>query len=56
MITEPEQAAAILADSQADAILMGRELMRHPSWPLDAAKALGADVRVPPQYRRAYAR
>jgi 2,4-dienoyl-CoA reductase-like NADH-dependent reductase (Old Yellow Enzyme family) len=56
MITEPEQAAAILADSQADAILMGRELMRHPTWPLDAAKALGADVRVPPQYRRAYAR
>ncbi|WP_194896752.1 NADH:flavin oxidoreductase/NADH oxidase [Catenulispora pinisilvae] len=56
MITEPDQAAKILADSEADAILMGRELLRRPSWPLDAAKALGGEVRVPPQYRRAYPR
>jgi 2,4-dienoyl-CoA reductase-like NADH-dependent reductase (Old Yellow Enzyme family) len=54
MITEPEQAEKILADSEADAILMGRELLRHPSWPLDAAKALGGEVRIPPQYQRAY--
>jgi 2,4-dienoyl-CoA reductase-like NADH-dependent reductase (Old Yellow Enzyme family) len=54
MITEPEQAAKILANSEADAILMGRELLRHPTWPLDAAKALGGDVSVPPQYQRAY--
>jgi len=56
MITEPDQAAKILANCEADAILMGRELIRHPSWPLDAAKALGGEVRVPPQYHRAYAR
>jgi 2,4-dienoyl-CoA reductase-like NADH-dependent reductase (Old Yellow Enzyme family) len=56
MITEPVQAAKILANSEADAILMGRELLRHPSWPLDAAKALGGEVRVPPQYHRAYPR
>ncbi|MEW1860643.1 NADH:flavin oxidoreductase/NADH oxidase [Streptomyces sp. NPDC088194] len=54
MITEPDQAAKILANSEADAILIGRELLRHPTWPLDAAKALGAEVRIPPQYRRAY--
>lgn len=54
MITEPDQAAKILASSEADAILIGRELPRHPSWPLDAAKELGAEVRIPPQDRRAY--
>jgi 2,4-dienoyl-CoA reductase-like NADH-dependent reductase (Old Yellow Enzyme family) len=56
MITEPDQAATILANSEADAILMGRELLRHPSWPLDAARTLGAEVQVPPQYQRAYSR
>jgi 2,4-dienoyl-CoA reductase-like NADH-dependent reductase (Old Yellow Enzyme family) len=56
MITEPDQAAKILANAEADAILMGRELLRHPTWPLDAAKALGGDVRIPPQYLRAYPR
>jgi 2,4-dienoyl-CoA reductase-like NADH-dependent reductase (Old Yellow Enzyme family) len=54
MITEPGQAAKILANSEADAILMGRELLRHPSWPLNTAKALDAEMRVPPQYHRAY--
>jgi 2,4-dienoyl-CoA reductase-like NADH-dependent reductase (Old Yellow Enzyme family) len=56
MITEPHQAAKILANAEADAILMGRELLRHPTWPLDAAKVLGGDVRIPPQYLRAYPR
>jgi 2,4-dienoyl-CoA reductase-like NADH-dependent reductase (Old Yellow Enzyme family) len=56
MITEPGQAAKILANDQADAILMGRELLRHPTWPLDAARALGGEVRIPPQYHRAYPR
>lgn len=54
MITEPGQAAKILANSEADAILMGRELLRNPSWPLNTAKALGAEIRIPPQYQRAY--
>jgi 2,4-dienoyl-CoA reductase-like NADH-dependent reductase (Old Yellow Enzyme family) len=54
MITDPEQAAKILANSEADAILMGRELLRHPTWPIDAAKALGGRMRIPPQYHRAY--
>ncbi|MDI5969825.1 NADH:flavin oxidoreductase/NADH oxidase [Streptomyces sp. SL13] len=54
MITEPDQAAKILANSEADAILIGRELLRHPSWPIDAAGTLGAEPRIPLPYRRAY--
>jgi 2,4-dienoyl-CoA reductase-like NADH-dependent reductase (Old Yellow Enzyme family) len=54
LITEPDQAAKILANSEADAILMGRELLRNPSWPLNTARALGAETRIPPQYQRAY--
>jgi 2,4-dienoyl-CoA reductase-like NADH-dependent reductase (Old Yellow Enzyme family) len=56
MITEPQQAAKILDNGEADAILLGRELLRHPSWPLDAAKVLGGEVRVPSQYLRAFPR
>ncbi|MGH3168814.1 MAG: NADH:flavin oxidoreductase/NADH oxidase [Trebonia sp.] len=54
MITDPDQADKILANDQADAILMGREFLRHPTWPLDAARTLGADIPIPPQYLRAY--
>lgn len=53
MITEPAQAEAIVAGGQADLVLLARELLRHPYWPLHAARALGADVRWPDQYLRA---
>lgn len=53
LITEPEQAEAILADGSADAVLMARELLRDPHWPLRAAAELGDDVRWPDQYLRA---
>jgi 2,4-dienoyl-CoA reductase-like NADH-dependent reductase (Old Yellow Enzyme family) len=53
MITSPAQAETILATGQADAILMGREFLRDPYWPLHAARALGADVPWPNQYLRA---
>lgn len=55
-ITQPRQAETILASGQADAVLLGRELLRDPSWPLRAARELGAEVPVPPQYARAYRR
>jgi 2,4-dienoyl-CoA reductase-like NADH-dependent reductase (Old Yellow Enzyme family) len=35
-------------------VLLGREFLRDPYWPLHAAKALGADFTWPAQYRRAY--
>ena len=53
MITSPSQAEHILATGQADAVLLARELLRDPYWPLRAARELRADVEWPPQYVRA---
>lgn len=52
-ITSAEQAEHILRTGQADLVLLARELLREPYWPLDAAKALGDTVSWPPQYLRA---
>jgi 2,4-dienoyl-CoA reductase-like NADH-dependent reductase (Old Yellow Enzyme family) len=52
-ITDPYQAETILTSGQADAVLLGRELLRNPNWPNQAARALGAPARWPDQYRRA---
>jgi 2,4-dienoyl-CoA reductase-like NADH-dependent reductase (Old Yellow Enzyme family) len=54
LITEPEQAEKILANGEADAILLARELLRNPSWAQRAAAELGGSAHVPPQYARAY--
>jgi 2,4-dienoyl-CoA reductase-like NADH-dependent reductase (Old Yellow Enzyme family) len=53
MITRPEQAEQIVATGQADAVLMAREFLRDPYWPLRAARELGAEVEWPAQYLRA---
>jgi 2,4-dienoyl-CoA reductase-like NADH-dependent reductase (Old Yellow Enzyme family) len=53
LITEPQQAEAILQQGQADLVLLARELLRDPYWPLHAARTLGADVAWPVQYDRA---
>ncbi|GAT66682.1 oxidoreductase [Planomonospora sphaerica] len=52
-ITEPRQAEEIVASGQADAVLLGRELLRNPYWPNLAARELGAQPRWPDQYHRA---
>ncbi|MEU5394913.1 NADH:flavin oxidoreductase/NADH oxidase [Streptomyces tibetensis] len=52
LITEVEQAEKILANGEADAVLLGRELLRNPSWARLAARELGGEVRVPDQYHR----
>ncbi len=52
-ITDPAQAEQIVATGQADAVLMARELLREPYWPLKAAKALHANFAWPKQYERA---
>jgi 2,4-dienoyl-CoA reductase-like NADH-dependent reductase (Old Yellow Enzyme family) len=52
LITEAEQAEKILANGEADAVLLGRELLRNPSWARQAARELGGEVRVPDQYHR----
>jgi 2,4-dienoyl-CoA reductase-like NADH-dependent reductase (Old Yellow Enzyme family) len=54
MITEPHQADAIVHAAQADMVLLARELLRDPYWPLHAATALGAAAPVPRQYARAF--
>ncbi|WP_028239945.1 NADH:flavin oxidoreductase/NADH oxidase [Stutzerimonas azotifigens] len=54
MITEAVQAEHILRTGQADLILLARELLRDPYWPLHAADYLGdASVPWPAQYVRA---
>jgi 2,4-dienoyl-CoA reductase-like NADH-dependent reductase (Old Yellow Enzyme family) len=54
LITEPEQAEKILQYEQADAILLGRELLRNPNWPMQAAVVLGDKLNYwPNQYLRA---
>ena len=53
LITGPEQAEAIIRDGQADLVLLARELLRQPHWPLLAAHALDATITWPSQYERA---
>ena len=53
LITEPAQADAIVASGQADLVLLARELLRDPYWPLHAAHALGTKGPWPAQYLRA---
>ena len=53
MITEAAQADAIIREGRADVVLLARELLRDPYWPLHAADALGQVVPWPAQYLRA---
>ena len=53
LITEPAQAEAIVAGGKADLVLLARQLLRDPYWPLHAAQALGVEVPWPNQYLRA---
>ncbi|MFN2336830.1 MAG: NADPH dehydrogenase NamA [Bacteroidales bacterium] len=52
-ITSSKQAEEILREEKADLILMGRELLRNPYFPLQAAKELGEEIQWPEQYLRA---
>ncbi len=54
MITSPEQADQIVRLGQADLIVMAREFLRHPYWPIHAAHPLRQPVVAPPQYQRAF--
>ena len=53
LITSPEQADQIIRNDQADLVLMGRQMLRDPHWPLHAAAALRQDGPWPAQYLRA---
>ncbi len=54
LITEPEQADAIVREGRADLVLLARELLRQPYWPLHAARTLGHAAPIPDQYERAF--
>jgi 2,4-dienoyl-CoA reductase-like NADH-dependent reductase (Old Yellow Enzyme family) len=56
LITEPEQAEAIVASGQADAVALARGMLYDPRWPWHAAAKLGAQVSAPPQYWRSQPR
>lgn len=53
LITDPPHAESIVANGDADVVLLARELLRNPRWPLAAAHQLGAQITWPPQYERA---
>jgi 2,4-dienoyl-CoA reductase-like NADH-dependent reductase (Old Yellow Enzyme family) len=54
LITGAKQADAIVKEGRADAVLIARQSLRDPYWPLRAARELGCDVPVPFQYQRAW--
>jgi 2,4-dienoyl-CoA reductase-like NADH-dependent reductase (Old Yellow Enzyme family) len=56
LITEPEQAEAIVAGGEADAVSLARAMLYDPRWPWHAAARLGARVHAPRQYWRSQPR
>jgi 2,4-dienoyl-CoA reductase-like NADH-dependent reductase (Old Yellow Enzyme family) len=54
LITEARHADKIVACGEADMVLMARQLLRDPYWPLHAACELKHELAPPPQYARAF--
>jgi 2,4-dienoyl-CoA reductase-like NADH-dependent reductase (Old Yellow Enzyme family) len=53
MITSPAQADHIIQTGQADLVMIAREFLRDPYWPMRAARELGYAMSWPKQYLRA---
>ena len=56
LITEFEQAEAIVGTGDADVVALARGILYDPRWPWHAAAHLGASVKAPPQYLRSQPR
>lgn len=56
LITEAEQAEAIVSTGDADMIAVARAVLYNPHWPWHVAAALGGQVKAPPQYLRSQPR
>lgn len=56
LITEAEQAEAVLQQGDADAVALARAMLFDPRWPWHAAAKLGAQVQTPPPYWRSQPR
>jgi 2,4-dienoyl-CoA reductase-like NADH-dependent reductase (Old Yellow Enzyme family) len=54
LITDPDQANRIIGSGQADMVLLARQMLRDPYWPLHAAQVLKVHVEPPVQYQRAF--
>ena len=54
LITTARHAEEVIHEGQADAVLIGRQALRDPYWPLRAAHELGQETAVPFQYRQAW--
>jgi len=54
LITDAEQAEEILQAGRADIVLLAREFLRDPYFPMHAAQTLGVAPSVPKQYERAF--
>jgi 2,4-dienoyl-CoA reductase-like NADH-dependent reductase (Old Yellow Enzyme family) len=53
LITTTDECENIISSGQADLVILARQLLREPYFPLHAAHDLGVDVAWPPQYDRA---
>ncbi len=53
LIREAKQADEIIRQGQADLVLLARQMLRDPHWPLRAARELGVKMNWPAQYARA---
>jgi 2,4-dienoyl-CoA reductase-like NADH-dependent reductase (Old Yellow Enzyme family) len=56
LITTARQAESVVAEGQADIVLVAREFLRDPYFPLHAAEQLGVNPPVPPRYKRGFER
>lgn len=52
LITQPKQAEEVLTNGDADVVLLGRELLRSPYWPIEARAELDDEIGWPSQYLR----
>jgi len=53
LITTSQEANTIIEDNKADVVLLGREFLRDPYFPLRAATEMGIETNWPVQYDRA---
>ena len=54
LITDADQADRIIRSGQADIVLLARQMLRDPYWPLHAGQVLKVHVDPPVQYQRAF--
>lgn len=54
LITEPRQADRIVADGEADVVMLAREMLRDPYFPRRAARTLDGELKTPEQYLRSW--